>query len=88
MWRLTPQPVALGFVAVAVILFALDAALETFAVAGIAGIIALTYGCSEMYTGRQRISALLAIPACVTLGTITIVLNWAGRRARRNKRAR
>jgi membrane-bound ClpP family serine protease len=88
MWRLAPQPLALGFLAAAVILFTLDAALETFSATALAGLIALTYGFSAMYTGRQQISPLLAIPACVTLGAITTILNWAGRRARGNKRAR
>jgi membrane-bound serine protease (ClpP class) len=86
LWRLTPEPLGLSLLAIAVILFALDGALATFFMAGIAGTAALAYGFLVLFTAEQRISPVLVIPCCAALGTLTAALNGAARRARRNKR--
>lgn len=87
LWRASPTPLGLGLLAAAALLLGLDAMAETFWIAGTVGTAALAFGFTRLIAGTGRISPLLEVPCCLAFGMVTMVLNWAGRRARRNKRA-
>jgi membrane-bound ClpP family serine protease len=80
-----PASLGLGLLAAAVFLFVLDLFVETLSLAGAAATVALALGFTQL--GPPRIQPLLALPGCLGLGTLTLVLNRAMRRARWNKRA-
>ena len=86
LWLATPSASGLELLAAAVALFVLDAFVETFYIAGIIATAALALGFIKLTAGSHPIQPVLALPSCSALGFLTMALNWAGRRARRNKR--
>jgi membrane-bound serine protease (ClpP class) len=86
LWLASPAPLGLTLLAAAGALFILDACLETCYVAGLGATAALAFGFTGLIAGPQRIQPALAVACCLALGALTMVLNHAGRRARRNKR--
>ena len=87
LWAASPSHSGLALLAVAAGLFLLGALVETFCVAGAAATVVMALGVIRLIAGARGIRPILAIPWCVAFGVITVGLNWAGRRARRNKRA-
>jgi len=85
--RAEPSHSALVFLAVALVLFLLDAYLDTRFIAGVLGTCVLVYGFLRLIREPHRIHPALVLLWCVALGGVTVWLNWAARRARRNKRA-
>jgi membrane-bound serine protease (ClpP class) len=85
LWHASPTPFGLELLAAAMALFVLDAFVETFYIAGTVATIAQTVGFIKLILSPHEIRPLLAIPWCIAFGVITIALNWASRRARRNK---
>jgi len=86
LWQVHPTPSGLTFLAAAAVLFLLDAYLETRFVAGFLATGALVYGFSKLISGPQGIRLVLAVPWCIAFGVVTVGLNWAAKKARRNKR--
>jgi membrane-bound ClpP family serine protease len=87
LWQASPVPLGLGLLAVALLLFPLDAFADTFHVAGVLATGLMALGFSRLLVGPHRLQPLLTIPACLGIGAITMALNRAAKRARRNKRA-
>jgi len=87
LWRHSPTAAGLGLLGGALILFVLDAAVETFHIAGTLGTVALAAGFWKLFDKPPLISAGLAFSLSLVLGGVTILLNRGARRARRNKRA-
>ncbi len=86
LWRAAPTTFGLTALALAAVLFLLDAYLETRFVAGTLATLAMTYGFIELLSGPHGIDRRLAVPWCIVFGAVTAGLNWAARKARRNKR--
>jgi membrane-bound serine protease (ClpP class) len=84
--RASPGPFGLGMLALAAVMLALDACVDTSYVAGTAATAALVLGFSRLIAGPNRIQPIWAVPLCIALGAVTMALNAAGRRARQNKR--
>jgi membrane-bound ClpP family serine protease len=87
LWRASPTPLGLGVLTVALLLFLLDAFAETLNIAGISATAAMALGFARLLAGPHRLQPVLAIPACLGFGAITLVLNRAAKQARRNKLA-
>jgi membrane-bound serine protease (ClpP class) len=87
LFRASPTALGLELLGLAVVLVLLDAFCATNFVAGIAATAALTFGFTRLIAASHGIRPILAVPWCVAFGTITMFLNSATRRARRNKRA-
>ncbi len=85
LWRNAPARVGIGFIGLAVVLFAAEAFWSVALVAGIAASVALTFGFCLLFPAARRIPPALAIPAGVILGGITLILTYSAKRARRNK---
>jgi membrane-bound ClpP family serine protease len=83
----SPSRIGLAFLAAAVVLFALDAAVRDYFVAGVAGTAAMAVGFGKLFYGREGITPLLSIPLCLIFGTATMILSATAKKARRNKRA-
>jgi membrane-bound ClpP family serine protease len=87
LWRAAPSAIGLEMLAGAAAFFVLDAFVNTYYIAGMAATIALAAGFVRLIEGARGIRPFLAVPWCVAFGVVTTGLNWAGRRARRNKRS-
>jgi membrane-bound ClpP family serine protease len=86
LWRHSPSVLGLELLGAAVVLLAVDAIVDSYFVAGVAGTAALAIGFWKLFDGTQRIEAVLAFPLCVVFGVTTMVLSHGAKRARRNKR--
>jgi hypothetical protein len=73
--------------AAAVLLLLLDAFAETLNIAGLSATAAMALGFANLLAGPHSLQPVLTIPACLGFGAITMALNRAAKRARRNKRA-
>ena len=87
LWRDLPSPLGVNLLGAAALLFLVDAYIDTRFVAGTVATTALAFGFVKLIFGAHGIRPLLAVPWCIAFGAITMMLNWAARRARRNKRA-
>jgi membrane-bound ClpP family serine protease len=87
LWQASPTPLGLLLLATAVLLFVLDALAETSNMAGLSATAAMALGFSSLLAGPHPLKPVLTIPGCLGLGAITLMLNQAAKRARRNKRA-
>ena len=83
--RMSPSTIGLESLATAALLFLIDAYVNTRFAAGVVATGALAFGFVRLIGGDHGIRPLLAIPWCIVFGAITTGLNWAARRARRNK---
>jgi hypothetical protein len=86
LWLASPAPLGLGLLAAAAVMFMLDAFVDTAQIVGTAATAALALGFTKLIVGLHGIRPGLAVSGCLALGAITMALNWAARRARRNKR--
>jgi membrane-bound serine protease (ClpP class) len=86
LWLASPAPLGLELLASAAVMLALDACVDTLYVAGTVATAALALGFTRLIIGPNRIQPVWAVPLCIALGSVTMALNAAGRRARRNKR--
>jgi membrane-bound serine protease (ClpP class) len=85
LWRATPTALGLELLAAAGTIFVLDALADTCFAAGVVATTALAFGFVKLIVGGHGIRPVLAVPWCLMFGAATTWLNWAGRRARRNK---
>jgi membrane-bound serine protease (ClpP class) len=84
-YRLSPAHLGLGLIAGAVALFGAEAFWDAYFLFGICATGALAAGLALLFDPPHRIFLALAIASAVILGTITIFLAQAAKRARRNK---
>jgi len=85
LWLHSPTTFGLQFLGAAVALFAIDAMVNSYFVAGVAGAVAMTIGFWKLFDGPRGIVAGLAFPLCLLFGSITMFLSYGAKRARRNK---
>jgi membrane-bound ClpP family serine protease len=86
LWRNSPAALGLELLAGAAALFAVEALLDTYFIAGLLGTAAAASGFCKLFAGRSGIAAGLAVPLCLLFGGVTIFLSRGVKRARRNKR--
>lgn len=84
--RHSPSRVGLLFIALALVLFILEALYRTYFVAGALASACLAFGACILFREGPGIDAGVAIPASAAFGGITTFLCSAAKRARRNKR--
>ena len=86
LWQALPSSIGLELLGISALLFLLDAYVDTRFIAGAGATAALAFGFVKLIAGEHGIRLWLALPWCLVFGAITMFLNWAARRARRNKR--
>ena len=86
LWRLSPTPVGLKWLAAAGVLFIAEACWNTRYLAGLAATAALVLGTSRLFAGTRHVVFYLALPVGLVFGAVTIWLTAAAKRARQNKR--
>jgi membrane-bound ClpP family serine protease len=91
LWLHSPSTLGITFLGAAAALFAVEAVVNTYFVAGAAGTAAMAIGFWKLYDnspgiGSRGINAVLVFPLCVAFGVATIVLSHGAKRARQNKR--
>jgi hypothetical protein len=82
-----PTVFGLELLGAAAAFFVLDASANTRFLAGTIATTAQIFGFLKLIPSPRGIRPVLAIPWCIVFGTVTMTLNWACRRARRNKRS-
>lgn len=83
--RMPLDSVGLGFIALASVLFLLEAVWPVDFLAGFAATICLVIGFSTLTPKSERIPMMLSVPVCLLFGGLTVFLLYAAKRARRNK---
>jgi membrane-bound serine protease (ClpP class) len=80
-------PTATGvlLIALGAVLLILEALWKVDFVAGILGTMSIAAGFCRLFDGQHRIVPGLAIPLCIMLGSISILLAQGAKQARRNK---
>jgi membrane-bound ClpP family serine protease len=86
LWQHSPSPAGLALLGVAAVLFAAEAIVNTYFMAGIFGTAAMTIGFQKLFDDRPGIQGVLGIPLCIVFGIATMTLCFAAKLARRNKR--
>jgi membrane-bound serine protease (ClpP class) len=87
LWRNAPAPGGLWLIAFAALSFVVEAFWSVPWVAGVLAAIAFTCGVCLLFPSPQRIHPALAIPVSILFSGITLLLTYATKRARRNKRS-
>jgi membrane-bound ClpP family serine protease len=87
LWWQSPSALGLQLLAAAAALFLLDAFVNSYIAAGVVATLAMAIGFWKLFNAPHGIQPVLAFPLCIVFGTVTTVLNYSARRARRNKRA-
>ncbi len=86
LWLHAPTAVGLRLLGGAAALFAVDAILNCYFIAGVAWTALLAMGFWKLFGRSQGITAELLFPLCVIFGAATVFLSHGAKRARRNKR--
>lgn len=86
LWLHAPTALGLQLLGGAGALFALDAMVNSYGLAGVAGTAAMAAGFWKLFQRPPTIAAILLFPLCSLFGVLTMFLNYASKRARRNKR--
>jgi membrane-bound ClpP family serine protease len=86
LWLHSLSTLGLEFLGAAAVLFAVDAIVSSYFIAGEAGTAALAIGFWKLFDDPPGINAAFVFPLCAVFGAATMVLNHSAKKARRNKR--
>jgi membrane-bound ClpP family serine protease len=87
LWLHSLSTLGLEFLGATAVLFAVDAIVSSYFIAGVAGTSALAIGFWKLFDDPPGINAAFVFPLCAVFGAATMVLNHSAKKARRNKRA-
>jgi membrane-bound ClpP family serine protease len=87
LWLHSPSALGLRLLGGATVLFALEAAVNSYFAAGLAGTATMAIGFWKLFDRPPGILAGLAFPLCAIFGVATMVLSYGAKKASRNKRA-